>query len=89
MAKKRSFWAAVPLRWKVAGWFAAMLTVTALHITEEAESYQQLDLLGAQQTQRSEKQEKLEQAMDAIRGKYGKSAIAFGSNGGKQVGWDD
>ena len=66
-----------------------MLTVTALHITEEADSYQQLDLLGAQQTQRSEKQEKLELAMDAIRGKYGKDAIAFGSNGGKQVGWDD
>ena len=66
-----------------------MLTVTALHITEEADSYQQLDLLGTQQTQRSEKQEKLELAMDAIRGKYGKDAIAFGSNGGKQVGWDD
>ncbi len=66
-----------------------MLTVTALHITDAAESYQQLDLLGAQQTKRSEKQEKLEHAMDAIRGKYGKDAIAFGSNGGKQVGWDD
>ena len=66
-----------------------MLTVTALHITDAAESYQQLDLLGAQQTQRSEKQEKLEQAMDAIRGKFGKDAIAFGSNGGKQIGWDD
>jgi DNA polymerase-4 len=66
-----------------------MLTVTALHITEEADSYQQLDLLGAQQTQRSEKQEKLELAMDAIRGKYGKGAISFGSNGGKQIGWDD
>ncbi|MBE6971811.1 MAG: DNA polymerase IV [Ruminococcaceae bacterium] len=66
-----------------------MLTVTALHITDAAESYQQLDLLGAQQSQRSEKQEKLEQAMDAIRGKFGKDAIAFGSNGGKQIGWDD
>ena len=66
-----------------------MLTVTALHITDAAESYQQLDLLGAQQTRRSEKQEKLEQAMDAIRGKFGKDAIAFGSNGGKQIGWDD
>jgi DNA polymerase-4 len=66
-----------------------MLTVTALHITEEADSYQQLDLLGAQQTQRSEKQEKLELAMDAIRGKYGKGSISFGSNGGKQIGWDD
>ena len=29
------------------------------------------------------------QAMDAIRGKFGKDAIAFGSNGGKQIGWDD
>ena len=29
------------------------------------------------------------ETMDAIRGKYGKDAIAFGSNGGKQVGWDD
>ena len=66
-----------------------MLTVTALHITEEADSYQQLDLLGTQQTQRSEKQEKLELAMDAIRGKYGKGSISFGSNGGKQIGWDD
>ena len=66
-----------------------MLTVTALHITDAAESYQQIDLLGEPQTRRSEKQEKLEQAMDAIRGKYGKDAIAFGSNGGKQVGWDD
>ena len=66
-----------------------MLTVTALYITDAAESYQQLDLLGEPQTRRSEKQEKLEQAMDAIRGKYGKDAIAFGSNGGKQVGWDD
>ena len=27
--------------------------------------------------------------VDAGGGKYGKSAIAFGSNGGKQVGWDD
>ena len=66
-----------------------MLTVTALHITDAAESYRQLDLLGTQQIQRSEKQEKLEQAMDAIRGKFGKDAIAFGSNGGKQIGWDD
>jgi len=74
--------------WDASVW-SFVLTVTALYITDAAESYQQLDLLGVQQTQRSEKQEKLEQAMDAIRGKYGKDAIAFGSNGGKQVGWDD
>lgn len=66
-----------------------MLTVTALHITEAAESYQQLDLLGTQQTQRNEKQEKIEQAMDSIRGKFGRGSIAFGTPGEKQSGWDD
>ena len=30
MVKKRSFWSVMPLRWKVATWFTAMLTVTAL-----------------------------------------------------------
>ena len=66
-----------------------MLTVTALHITEAAESYQQLDLLGAPQAEKNEKQEKLEQAMDSIRGKFGKGAIAFGTASGKKSGWDD
>lgn len=33
MKKKRSFWSAVPLRWKVSGWFAAMMTVTVLILT--------------------------------------------------------
>ena len=64
------------------------LTVTALYITESAESYEQIDLFGAAAQQRSEKQEKLESAMDAIRGKYGKGAITFG-NTGKFSGWDD
>lgn len=66
-----------------------MLTVTALYITEAAESYQQLDLLGTQQSQRNEKQEQLEKAMDAIRGKYGKGSIAFGTPSEKQSGWGD
>lgn len=66
-----------------------MLTVTALYITEAAESYQQLDLLGTQQSQRNKKQEQLEKAMDAIRGKYGKGSIAFGTPSEKQSGWGD
>lgn len=64
------------------------LTVTALYLTEERDSYQQMDLLAGDAAGRSEKQERLEQAMDAIRGKYGKGAITFG-NTGKFSGWDD
>ena len=64
------------------------LTVTALHLTDSADSFQQLDLLDGAAAQREEKQERLEQAMDAIRGKYGKGAISFG-NTGKFSGWDD
>ena len=64
------------------------LTITALYLTENADSFEQLDLLGGEAPKRSEKQEKLEQAMDAIRGKYGKGAITFG-NVGKFNGWDD
>ena len=64
------------------------LTVTALYLTDSADSFQQLDLLDGAAAQREEKQERLEQATDAIRGKYGKGAISFG-NTGKFSGWDD
>lgn len=64
------------------------LTVTALYLTPDGESYQQLDLLASDAARRDEKQERLEQAMDAIRGKYGKGSITFGSTG-KFSGWDD
>ena len=64
------------------------LTVTALYLTPDGESYQQFDLLAGDTPRRDEKQERLEQAMDAIRGKYGKGSITFG-NTGKFSGWDD
>ena len=64
------------------------LTITALYLTEDADSFEQLDLLNREAPKQNEKQEKLEQAMDAIRGKYGKGAITFG-NTGKFSGWDD
>lgn len=58
------------------------LTVTALYVTESAESFEQLDLLGGAAQQQNRRQERLESAMDAIRQKYGRSAIAFGDGDG-------
>ena len=56
-----------------------LLSVTAIHLTAEAESYEQVDLFGQAAARHSEKQEKIERAMDAIRGKYGSRAIAYGA----------
>jgi len=53
-----------------------LLSVTAIHLTPEEETYQQLDLLG-QAPRVREKQEKVERAMDDIRRKYGHGAIAY------------
>ena len=64
-----------------------LLSVTALYITESSDSYQQLDLLAGDAPLRDQRQEQLESAMDAIRGKYGKDAIAFGHR--EKMGWDD
>ena len=62
--------------------------MTALYLTDSADSFQQLDLLDGAAAPREEKHARLEQAMDATRGKYGKGAISFG-NAGKFSGWDD
>ena len=56
-----------------------MITVTAIHLLPLGEGCEQLDLLSANAPQKKEKQEKLEGAMDAIRHKFGKDAIAFGT----------
>ena len=53
------------------------LTVTALHLTPEGETYEQTDLFGA--VHKKEKLERLEGAMDQIRKKYGGGAIIFGA----------
>ena len=65
------------------------LTVTALYLTEDAESFEQIDLLNAPKQANNARQEKLESAMDAIRRKYGMGSIAFGTDGSKMSGWDD
>ena len=54
------------------------MTVTALYVTEDGDAFRQLDLLGSAAQERSQRQEKLEGTMDAIRRKYGRGAIAFG-----------
>lgn len=54
------------------------MTVTALYVTEDGQAYRQMDLLGQASAKRSERQEKLESAVDAIREKYGSGAIRFG-----------
>ena len=53
------------------------LTVTAIHLTPEEETYEQGDLFAAGEGRR--RQERLEAAMDGIRQKYGSGSIAFGT----------
>ena len=53
-----------------------LLSVTAIHLTDKQETYEQLDLLGAP-PETQEKQEAVEDAMAKIRAKYGKGAISY------------
>ena len=53
------------------------LTVTAIHLTPEEETYEQADLFAAGNSR--ERQERLEAAMDRIRQRYGSGSIAFGT----------
>lgn len=55
------------------------LTVTAIHLVPEEAAYEQVDLFNAESISRRERQEKLEAAMDRIRGKFGTESISFGS----------
>ncbi len=52
------------------------LTVTAIHLTPEDETYEQGDLFAAGENR--ERQERLEAAVDGIRRRYGGGAIGFG-----------
>ena len=55
------------------------LTVTAIHLVAEGSAYEQVDLFTAAAAPRNDKLEKLEAAMDSIRGKYGSHSIVFGA----------
>lgn len=52
-----------------------LLSVTAIHLTNEQETYEQLDLLGTPES--LDKQEAVEDAMAKIREKFGKNAISY------------
>ena len=54
------------------------LTVTAIHLMEAEDTYEQVDLFSGSAATR-QRSEKLEAAMDRIRGKYGSGAIAYGA----------
>jgi len=55
------------------------LTVTAIHLVQESEAYEQVDLFTAPAAPKREKMEKLEGVMDQIRKKYGGGSIVFGA----------
>lgn len=61
-----------------------MLTVTAIHLSSSDEAYEQTDLFDTAAAPKKERQEKLEQAMDRIRGKFGADAIQFGITAGSE-----
>ena len=56
------------------------LTVTAQNLIPEGEAAEQLDLFAAGAAPRRDKLEKLERAVDGIRGKFGREAISFASS---------
>lgn len=59
-----------------------LLNVTALALTDSLETYEQADLFAPGRPAEDAKRERLEQAMDAIRRKYGGGAISYGGISG-------
>ena len=55
------------------------LTVTAIHLVRSEDAYEQVDLFTAWAAPKKEKQEKLEAAMDRLRGKFGTDVISYGA----------
>ena len=56
------------------------ITITAVGLLPEEEAGDQLDLFTPEASEKREKQEKLERAMDELRDKYGRHVIRFASN---------
>lgn len=62
-----------------------LISVTALDLTDRLETYEQVDLFSPGRSPRDEKREKLEQALDAIRKKYGGKSISYGDGPAQAV----
>ena len=60
-----------------------LISVTAIHITQAEETYTQEDLFQTGDSGRSEKQERIEAAMDRIRSRFGSGAISLGPAAGR------
>ena len=58
-----------------------LISVTAIHLTPWDQAYEQVDLFGSRESHGSQRQEKIERTMDAIRDKFGSGAIAYGGTG--------
>ena len=56
-----------------------MLTVTAIHLTPDQQTYEQVDLFSQNSGPQKQRQEQLEKTMDLIRGRFGADAIQFGT----------
>lgn len=68
----------IALHWKP-GKPLRMITVTACSLAPGAQTGEQLSLFDAGAAERREKLEKLDRAVDAMRGKYGKAAVQYGA----------
>lgn len=66
------------LSWRVTSPIRAM-TITATGLIPEGEAGEQLSLFAPQETEKRERQEKLEYTLDALRRKYGTEVIGFAS----------
>lgn len=62
-----------------------MITVTAASLLSPEQTGEQLSLFDAGAAERREKQQKLDRAVDALRGKYGKDAVQYGASLAKRV----
>ena len=55
-----------------------MITVTASSLVEHGDTGEQLSLFDEGAAARREKLERLDRAVDALRGKYGRDAVQYG-----------
>lgn len=60
-----------------------LINVTALALTDRLETYEQVDLLAPRRDAQEQRLERLENAVDAIRAKYGTGVISFGNAAGQ------
>ena len=63
-----------------------MLTITGLQLVE-GDYYEQPSLFGVTEDKQREKIERIEEAIDAIRDRFGRSSIAFGAGCADDLDW--